>query len=150
MRPRQSDRHFPDNMFKCILFYKNTWILIQISLKFKGTNNNIPALVQKMDWRRPGDRPLPDPIMVSLLTHICVTRPKWIKRISWSSLIRSEDNNSPIVSMWNGLPQHLASARFFQLMCLKTFIYSICLIINLIHVNHMNEAARLRALCTVD
>ena len=27
-----------------------------------------------MAWRRPGDRPLSEPVMVSLLTHICVTQ----------------------------------------------------------------------------
>ena len=34
-----------------------------------------PALVQIMAWRRPGDKPLSEPMMLSLLTHICVTRP---------------------------------------------------------------------------
>ena len=32
-----------------------------------------------MAWRRPGDKPLSEQMMVSLLTHICVTRPQWIK-----------------------------------------------------------------------
>ena len=31
-----------------------------------------------MAWRRPGDKPLPEPMLVSLLTHICVTRPQWV------------------------------------------------------------------------
>ena len=35
-----------------------------------------------MAWRRPGDKPLSEPIMVSLLTHICVTRPQWVQAIS--------------------------------------------------------------------
>ena len=30
-----------------------------------------------MVWRRPGDKPLSEPMMVNLLTHICVTRPQW-------------------------------------------------------------------------
>ena len=42
--------------------------------------NNIPALVQIMAWRRPGDKPLSEPIMVRLPTHICVARPQWVKR----------------------------------------------------------------------
>ena len=29
-----------------------------------------------MAWRRPGDKPLSEPMMVSLVTHICVTRPQ--------------------------------------------------------------------------
>ena len=31
--------------------------------------NDIPSLVQIMDWRRPGDKPLSEPMMVSLLTY---------------------------------------------------------------------------------
>ena len=34
-----------------------------------------------MAWRRPGDKPLSEPMMVSLLTHICITRPPWVKCI---------------------------------------------------------------------
>ena len=32
-----------------------------------------------MVWRRPGDKPLSEPMVVSLLTHICVARPEWVK-----------------------------------------------------------------------
>ena len=31
-----------------------------------------------MAWRRTGDKPLSEPMMVCLLTHICVTRPQWV------------------------------------------------------------------------
>ena len=44
----------------------------------KGPINNNPALVQIMAWSRSGDKPLSEPMMVSLLTHICVTRPQWV------------------------------------------------------------------------
>ena len=79
LRPRQNGRHFADDIFKCIFLNENVWISIRISLKFvpKGLINNIPALVQIMAWRRPGDKPLFEPMMASLLTHICVTRPQW-------------------------------------------------------------------------
>ena len=40
---------------------------------------NIPALVQIMAYRRPGEKPLPGPMTFSLLTHICVTWDKWVK-----------------------------------------------------------------------
>ena len=30
-----------------------------------------------MAWRRPGGKPLSEPMMVSLLTHKCVIRPQW-------------------------------------------------------------------------
>ena len=38
--------------------------------------NNIPALFQIMAWRRSGDKPLSEPMMVSLQTHVRVTRPQ--------------------------------------------------------------------------
>ena len=80
LRPRQDGRHFPDDILKCIFLNENVWTLITISLKFvlKGPNNNIPALVQIKAWRRPGDKPLSEPMMVRLPTHICVTRPQWV------------------------------------------------------------------------
>ena len=78
LRPR---RHFADDIFKCIFLNENIWISIKISLKFvpKDQIDNIPALVQIMVWRRPGDKPLFEPMVVSVLTHICVTRPQWVK-----------------------------------------------------------------------
>ena len=81
LRPRQNGRHFADDIFKYIFFNENVWIPIQISLKFvpKGPINNIPALVQTMAWRRPGDKPLSEPMMARLPTYICVTRPQWVK-----------------------------------------------------------------------
>ena len=40
----------------------------------KYSIDNIPTLVQIMALRRSGDMPLSEPMMVSLLTHICVSR----------------------------------------------------------------------------
>ena len=79
LRPRQNGRRFADDTFKRILLKK--WISIKISLKFvpKGPINNNPALVKIMAWHRSGYKPLSEPMMVSLLTHICVTRPQWVK-----------------------------------------------------------------------
>ena len=84
LRPRQNGCHFAD-IFKCISLNENVWISVKISKKFipKGPINNIPVLVQIMAWRRPGDKPLSEPMMASLLTHICVTRHQCAL---WSSL----------------------------------------------------------------
>ena len=81
LRPRQNGRYFADDIKKCIFLNENVWIPIKISLKFvrQGPINNIPALVQIMAWRRPGDKPLSGPMMVRLPAHICVTRPQWVK-----------------------------------------------------------------------
>ena len=85
LRPRQNGRHFTDDIFKWIFLNENVYIPIKISLKFvpQGPINNIPELVQIMAWRRPGDKPLSGPMMVRLLTHICVTRPQWVKLMKY-------------------------------------------------------------------
>ena len=81
LRPRQNGRHFADDIFKCIFLNENVWIAIRISLKFvpKVLINNITSLVQIMAWRRPGNKPFSEPMMIHLRTHICVTRPQWVK-----------------------------------------------------------------------
>ena len=65
LRPRENDRRFADDVFKCIFLNENVWIPIKISLKFvpKGPINYIRALVQIMAWRRTGDKPLSEPMM---------------------------------------------------------------------------------------
>ena len=96
LRPRQNGRHFTDDIFKCIFLYENVWIPIWISLKFgpKGPINNIPALVQIMAWRRSGDKPLSEPMMVSLSTHICVIRPQWVNIYVTAISYRQKSNIS--------------------------------------------------------
>ena len=83
LRPRQNGRHFSDDTFRCFFLNENVSISIEISLKFvpKGLVSSIPALVQIMAWRHPGDKPLSEPMMVRLQTHICITRPKWVNTL---------------------------------------------------------------------
>ena len=78
-RPIQNGRHFADDIFKGISLNENVRISLKIPLKFvpRVRINNIPSLVQIMTWYRPGDKPLCEPVMIELLTHICVTRPQW-------------------------------------------------------------------------
>ena len=85
LRPKRNRSHFADGIFKCIFLNENVWIALKISLEYipKIRINNIPALVQIMAWRRPGDKPLSEPMMVSLLTHICVNRPHWVQQINY-------------------------------------------------------------------
>ena len=80
LRPRQNGHRSADDTLKCIFLNENVRISIKISLKFvpKGPINNNPALVRIMAWRRPGDKPLSETMMVILPTHICVTRPQWV------------------------------------------------------------------------
>ena len=76
LRPRQNGHRFTDDIFKCIFLNENICSSLKISLKFvpKVPVNNIPAMVQITAWRRPGDKPLSEPMVVSLPTHICVVR----------------------------------------------------------------------------
>ena len=62
LKPRQNGCYFPDDIFNVIFLNKNVCISIKISLKCP--TNNIQALFQLMAWRRPGDKPLSEPMMV--------------------------------------------------------------------------------------
>ena len=122
LRLRQNGRHFPDDMFKCIFCNENIWIVIKIWLKFvpKGPINNIPSLVRIMAWRRPSDEPLSEPVMVSLLTHICVTRPQWVK-------LTFTDGSKAIADLWlEEVLLHLLEGNFYRIclgyLSLKCFL----------------------------
>ena len=83
LKPRHNGRHFADDIFTCIFLNGNVLISITSSLKFvdKVPMNEIPALIQIMAWRHPGDMPLSEPVMVSFPVHICITRLTWVNKI---------------------------------------------------------------------
>ena len=83
LRLRQNGRHFFRWHFGYTFFNENASISIKISLKFvpKIPINNVSVLVQIMVWRRPGAKPLSEPMMVRLPTHICVTRSRWFNKL---------------------------------------------------------------------
>ena len=72
LRPKQNGRHFPDNIFKCIFLNESDIIPIQISLKFvpRDPLNYVSAFVQIMAGRRPGDKPLSEPMVARLSTYM--------------------------------------------------------------------------------
>ena len=72
LRLRQTGSRFSHDIFKRIFLNEKVWILIKISLKVipKGPVNYIPALVQIMAWCLLGDKPLSEPMMISLLTYM--------------------------------------------------------------------------------
>ena len=100
-RPTENGRHLADDIFKGIFLNENVWIPIKFSLKFVPTGpiHNIPALIQIMAWRRPGDKPLSEPMVVSLLTHICVSRPQWVNNAACEELI-CRDHFVHVPSQW--------------------------------------------------
>ena len=65
-------------IFHAFAWMKNIWISINISLKSvpKGQISNIPALVRKC---LVSAKPLSEPMMFSLLMHICITQPQSVK-----------------------------------------------------------------------
>ena len=121
LRPRQNGRHFADDTFKRIFLKENVRIWIKISLKFvhKGPINNIPALVQIMAWRRSGDKPLSESMTVSLLTHICVTRPQWVNSINTLPLCQLHTWNKP-QSNWNKMQWFAYIQKWIKIYGLQT------------------------------
>ena len=88
--PRSKWPPFWEKTFSNDLLEWNDRNAIQICLKLvpSGPVNNIEALIRIMAWRRPGDKPLSKPMMVSLPTHICVTWPQWVNRFVQVALCR--------------------------------------------------------------
>ena len=84
------DRDKMADIFQCIIFDEHFSIAIKRSLEFvlKGPSSTIPALVQIMVWRRPGDKSLSEQMMVHLPTHICGTRPQWVN--NWHQTLKEE------------------------------------------------------------
>ena len=111
LRPRQNGRHFTDDIFKCIFMNENVWFPIKISLKFvpKGLIKNILALVPIMAWRRQGNKPLSEPMMVRLSTHICIPRPQWVK-----PLVQFE-------SYWTILNTNVMALRLSEIRCFMQY-----------------------------
>ena len=114
LRPIQDRRHFADDIFTCIFFNENCCILIKFSLKYvcKDPIDDNRALVQIMDWRRSGDKPLSEPMMISLPTHICVTRLQWVNNAGdrrqtvstwWIPKGFGLDSTLPLCVMWSVL-----------------------------------------------
>ena len=62
------------------------------------------TISQIMAWRRPGDKPLSEPMLVILLTHMCVTRPQWVK---WW-----EQRHVPIIIIFKILKHDTCTFKF--------------------------------------
>ena len=74
----QNGSNFADDMFKRIFLNEKNWISNKMSFKYIscGLVDNMLAVVQIMAWHRPGDKPLPEPMLVSLLRTSKVVRAK--------------------------------------------------------------------------
>ena len=62
-----------------------------------------------MASRRPGDKPLSEPRMESLLTHICVTRPQWVNmQMIWCFAVTWKEWDGTVISISAMEPWQLA------------------------------------------
>ena len=59
------------NAFSWMKIY-TFWFKTLLKFVSKVSVNYIPALVQILAWRRLGDKPVSEPMIISLLTHLCV------------------------------------------------------------------------------
>ena len=99
-----------DDIFKCIVFNQNVWLLIKISLKFvpKGLIDNESALVWVMAWHLQGTNHYPNISWPSSMTHICVIRPQWVKSAKFGKKKKipiipeaKKINNFPVVKIYS-------------------------------------------------
>ena len=90
---------FSQTTFSNDLFL-HTNLLLSLTFVPKVRINNIPTLIQIMAWRRPGDKPLSEPIMLSSLTHVCVTRPYWVKTFPVNTVVSGDTRP---INKWKGL-----------------------------------------------
>ena len=77
LRPKQNARHFPH-----VQMYFPEWKCINFDLDFTevcayGSNQQYSS-IGLTAWCRPGDKPLYEPMMISILTHMCVTWTHWV------------------------------------------------------------------------
>ena len=83
-----------DEIFKCISLKDNqdNYILIPQKIVHNGSVSNKTALLGIVTWRRISNNLLiSEPMMLSLLTHICVTRPRWVNVSFHTSYMSRQD-----------------------------------------------------------
>ena len=79
-----------------------------------------------MAWRRPGDKPLSEAMMVNLLTHICVFRPQWVNSsIKYSDKLQKTYNyflwEGTIFSFCEMTPKCWFVGSTFEIKYIRTF-----------------------------
>ena len=99
LKLKQNGRYFADNIFKSIFLNENVWIFLKIAPKIVPTVwiKNIAALVKIMARHQPHAKPF-EPMMVSLLMHICIIRPQWVN-------INSHDKHKTVVETLKSISQ---------------------------------------------
>ena len=106
------------------------FVFCRISLKFVlevqlimiSWFDNDSALVQVMAWHRTGNKPLPEPMLLSSLTHVCGSRGGWVNtgrltaqdkiapswRMAWLKWLKQNDMIIKYIHTWTNLNlQHI-------------------------------------------
>ena len=117
------DAIFADDSSKYIFLNENVWIPIKISLKFvpNGLINKIQALVQIVAWYCSGDMLLSEPMMASLLMHICIARPQWVNCWTWSPMASM---NQIIIVHYNDVLMGTIASQITSLTIVYSIVYS--------------------------
>ena len=110
LRPRQMAANFLMTFSNAFFLNRNISISIKISLKFVP-NGLITifqqSLIKIMAWRRPGDTPLYEPMVINLRMHICIYVCKaWI---SYYIPQQSLSCDSLSICSWKMLDAHKSS-----------------------------------------
>ena len=89
---------------------------MKISLKFVPMCPIHNMLFQIMAWHRPGDKPLSEPMLASLLMHICVPRPQWFKVVDRCAGSRVNTNHVRFAAcagckLWTRAPEFRRQLR---------------------------------------
>ena len=65
-----------------------------------------------MAWRRSGDKPLSEPVVINFLRHICVTRPQWVNKDNgWLGRMHASSHKSR--SVWKWRFEHTISKNIY-------------------------------------
>ena len=74
-KTRQNGRHFPDDIVKCKSSNENIYFdKYFTAVCSRGPMNDIPALVQIMAWRRPGDNQLSEAITDTGINDLAIAK----------------------------------------------------------------------------
>ena len=100
-----------------IFLIENAWFSIKISLKFvpRGPVNNISALA----WHQPGNKLLSEPMMVSLLMHIHVTRSQWVKQCTLTHWGRDKMYATTFLSAFSWMKMFQFQLKFHRSLFLR-------------------------------
>ena len=119
LRPRQNGRNFADDIFKFTSWMKMYWFRLIFPEVCSQWSIQQYSSIGSDNGLAPTRRPLSKPMMIILLTHICITWPQWVQRKSMYMYFNlSFTESCYLTSNWQlasiGSANGLALDRFCQ------------------------------------